>query len=228
MTRTRRTRPVRGQGSRGVRAAVSLLAALVIGGAAATRGRTTSPGVPPKVDPTRPTFAGDANPVPAEPSSPLPDHDTLERIFEADVAAGGTSLLVRSRARAPVPVQQRLLPLHARARAVHVHAPGRARWGSPAAGPTGSARPAPTRPCTRSRSPTRRWRRSPPSAGSTRATGQRPHRDRPADRPEEVHHRQQRRGHAAERHQHRHRADHADGHGGLAAGDDIRRARAPS
>ena len=35
----------------------------------------------------------------------------------------------------------------------------------------------------------------------------------PADRAEEVHHAQQRRGHAAERHQHRRRADDADGHG---------------
>ena len=83
---------LRGTPTRTRRGVFSLLAALVIGGTAATTAAADyKPGVPPKVDPTRPTFAGDANPVPAEPSSPLPDRSTLERIFEADVAAGGTS-----------------------------------------------------------------------------------------------------------------------------------------
>ena len=36
-------------------------------------------------------FAGSANPVPAESSNPVPDHRTLEKIFAADVANGGTS-----------------------------------------------------------------------------------------------------------------------------------------
>ena len=78
-----------GRRARGLRA---LLTAVVISGAAATTAAAEyTPGLPPKVDPARPTFAGQANPVPAEPSSPLPNHSTLERIFQADVAAGGTS-----------------------------------------------------------------------------------------------------------------------------------------
>src|SRR5262245_57543205 len=93
MTERGRGRPGDRGGARHVRRGVlSLLTAAVIAGAAATTAAATyKPGLPPKVDPSRPTFAGQASPVPAEPSSPVPDHTTLQRIFDADVAAGGTS-----------------------------------------------------------------------------------------------------------------------------------------
>jgi len=50
-----------------------------------------TPGIPAAVDPGTPTFAGAANPIPAEPVSFDPTRNTLQAIFDADVAAGGTS-----------------------------------------------------------------------------------------------------------------------------------------
>ena len=50
-----------------------------------------TPGIPAAVDPGTPTFAGSANPIPAEPASFDPTRNMLQAIFDADVAAGGTS-----------------------------------------------------------------------------------------------------------------------------------------
>jgi hypothetical protein len=50
-----------------------------------------TPGIPAAVDPGTPTFAGPANPVPAEPVAYNPTRNMLQDIFNADVAAGGTS-----------------------------------------------------------------------------------------------------------------------------------------
>src|SRR5215813_10561601 len=50
-----------------------------------------TPGIPAAVDPGTPTFAGSANPIPAEPASFDPTRSMLQAIFDADVAAGGTS-----------------------------------------------------------------------------------------------------------------------------------------
>ena len=50
-----------------------------------------TPGIPAAVDPGTPNFAGSANPVPAEPASFDPTRNMLQAIFDADVAAGGTS-----------------------------------------------------------------------------------------------------------------------------------------
>jgi hypothetical protein len=49
------------------------------------------PGLPPAVDPGTPVFGGLANPVPAEPAAFDPSGNRLQAIFDADVAAGGTS-----------------------------------------------------------------------------------------------------------------------------------------
>src|SRR6185503_3762009 len=49
------------------------------------------PGIPAAVDPGTPTFSGMANPVPAEPVAYNPGTSMLQAIFNADVAAGGTS-----------------------------------------------------------------------------------------------------------------------------------------
>ena len=70
----------------------AILGACVILAAGAPGARADyKPGIPPAVDPGTPVYAGLPDPVPAEPASPVPDGNTLERIFEADVAAGGTS-----------------------------------------------------------------------------------------------------------------------------------------
>src|SRR5689334_9916009 len=50
-----------------------------------------TPGIPAAVDPGTPTFGGQANPVPAEPVAFNPATSMLQAIFNADVAAGGTS-----------------------------------------------------------------------------------------------------------------------------------------
>ena len=49
------------------------------------------PGIPAAVDPGTPTFAGSATPVPAPPVAYDPTTNMLQAIFNADVAAGGTS-----------------------------------------------------------------------------------------------------------------------------------------
>lgn len=49
------------------------------------------PGIPPAVDPGTPTFTGLANPVPAEPAAYDPTTSMLQAIYDADMAAGGTS-----------------------------------------------------------------------------------------------------------------------------------------
>ena len=49
------------------------------------------PGEPPAVDPGEPTFTGSSTPIPAEPAAFDPSTSRLQAIFDADVAAGGTS-----------------------------------------------------------------------------------------------------------------------------------------
>jgi hypothetical protein len=50
-----------------------------------------TPGIPAAVDPGDPTFAGSSTPVPSPPAAFDPTTSTLQAIFNADVAAGGTS-----------------------------------------------------------------------------------------------------------------------------------------
>ena len=49
------------------------------------------PGMPPAVDPGTPSFSGSADPVPAEPVAYDPTTNMLQAIYDADMAAGGTS-----------------------------------------------------------------------------------------------------------------------------------------
>jgi hypothetical protein len=46
---------------------------------------------PAAIDPGPPVFAGDANPIPAEPAAFNPDRSQLQASYDADIAAGGTS-----------------------------------------------------------------------------------------------------------------------------------------
>lgn len=52
------------------------------------------PGMPPEIDPGTPVFSGLANPVPAEPASYDPATSMLQAIYDADLAAGGTSFWI--------------------------------------------------------------------------------------------------------------------------------------
>src|SRR5579859_1243504 len=49
------------------------------------------PGIPPGIDPGIPVYTGLPNPAPPEPVPFDPERSMLEAIFDADVAAGGTS-----------------------------------------------------------------------------------------------------------------------------------------
>ena len=49
------------------------------------------PGEPPAIDPGEPTWVGSATPIPAEPASYDPGKNMLQAIYDADIAAGGTS-----------------------------------------------------------------------------------------------------------------------------------------
>jgi len=49
------------------------------------------PGEPPAIDPGEPTWVGSATPMPAEPASYDPGKNMLQAIYDADIAAGGTS-----------------------------------------------------------------------------------------------------------------------------------------
>jgi len=74
------------------RAAVACLV-LVAGLAlfAGTAQARYQPGEPPGINPGEPTFTGAANPVPAEPVAYDPSRGMLRSIYDADIAAGGTS-----------------------------------------------------------------------------------------------------------------------------------------
>jgi hypothetical protein len=49
------------------------------------------PGEPPNIDPGTPTYTGLANPVPPEPAGYDPSRNMLRAMYDADLAAGGTS-----------------------------------------------------------------------------------------------------------------------------------------
>jgi hypothetical protein len=70
---------------------MSLLAASFLVAGAGPANAAGQPGEPPGVDPGTPPWTGPANPIPAEPASFDPAKRTLQSIFDADVAAGGTS-----------------------------------------------------------------------------------------------------------------------------------------
>ena len=208
------------------RRAVALTAMVVAVAAAAPARADYKPGIPPAVDPGTPVFTGSEQPVPAEPAAFEPGKSRLEAIYQADLAAGGTSFWFDRVLERPFLSQPGLVPLHARPRAVHVHPQRRACSASATATPTASARRAPTRRCTRSRSPASPSRRRPPSAASTRATGAATHTATGLSvGAAQVHHAQQRRGDDPDGHEHRHGADHAHADRRLAGRHHAGRAR---
>jgi hypothetical protein len=70
-------------------ASVALVASMVA--TAGTARASYHPGEPPGMDPGVPQFTGSDNPVPAPPGTYDPSSSRLQTIFDADVAAGGTS-----------------------------------------------------------------------------------------------------------------------------------------
>jgi Concanavalin A-like lectin/glucanases superfamily/F5/8 type C domain len=70
-------------------AGLAAMALLIPAGAPANA--AYQPGEPPGVNPGIPPWTGQASPVPDPPASLDPAHSTLQAIFDADVAAGGTS-----------------------------------------------------------------------------------------------------------------------------------------
>ncbi len=72
-------------------AIASLAAASLLIPAAAPASAASQPGEPVGVNPGTPPWTGQANPVPDPPASFNPAQSTLQSIFNADVAAGGTS-----------------------------------------------------------------------------------------------------------------------------------------
>lgn len=76
---------------------LSMITILLVGNvtpAIAVNSAAYTPGIPAAVDPGTPSFSGSSTPVPAEPASFSPTSSTMQAIFDADVAAGGTSYWV--------------------------------------------------------------------------------------------------------------------------------------
>ena len=193
----------------------AILGACVILAAGAPGARADyKPGIPPAVDPGTPVYAGLADPVPAEPSGPVPDGSTLERIFEADVAAGGTSYWFdRVLERPFLSNNDSYLYTRGRALYMYTHQAGTLGFANGWAyreRPTGSNQAMYTVAISGATLSEVDGR----APAVPEPLVERPHGDRPAHRPEEVHHAQQRRRDAADRDQHRHRGDDADGHRG--------------
>ena len=196
--------------------AVGAILAMGVAFGAAPANAVYQPGEPPSVDPGTPVFAGSANPVPAEPAAYDPTTSTLQADLRRRRRGRRHVVLVRPHPRPAVLQQRDSSAVHPRPGAVHVHPQCPARSASPAAGPaptaaagtpTGSRRPPSAAEPVHDRGvrrPAHRGHRT--SACSTRATTRRVF-TRPglSRRGEEVHHRQQRRGHRPDADQHRHR-----------------------
>jgi len=71
-------------------AAIAVLSVVMSLGVAPASGAYT-PGIPAAVDPGTPNFGGSGTPIPNPPASYDPTRNMLQAIFDADVAAGGTS-----------------------------------------------------------------------------------------------------------------------------------------
>ena len=83
------------------------------------------PGEPPGIDPGEPTFTGSATPVPPEPASFQPGRGMLRAIYDADVAAGGTSYWFdRILARPYLSADDSALMTRGRALYMYTHDPG--------------------------------------------------------------------------------------------------------
>jgi hypothetical protein len=116
-------------------AALALAASLAYGLGPA---RAAAPGDPPGIDPGDPPFTGPANPVPAEPAAFDPTKSMLKAIYDADVAAGGTSYWFdRVLARPFLNNSDSALFTRGRALYMYTHAPGVLGFGAGGQGANG-------------------------------------------------------------------------------------------
>jgi hypothetical protein len=84
------------------------------------------PGVPPEVDPGTPVFSGADSPVPTEPAAFDPGRSRLQAMYDADLAAGGTSFWFDRMLERPfLSNQDSYLYTRGRALYMYTHDPGR-------------------------------------------------------------------------------------------------------
>ena len=106
--------------------------------AAAPASAAYQPGEPPGINPGTPPWTGQANPVPDPPASFDPSQSTLQAIFDADVAAGGTSYWVdRILARPFSASDSRSLMTRGRALYMYTHDPSVLGFAGRGSGPNG-------------------------------------------------------------------------------------------
>ena len=230
MTRStiRRSNPSSGGRRRpaGRSAAAGLVLVLAATLLPVTAVRAADPEVPPAVDPGTPTYVGLDDPVPDGPVAFDPTRNMLQAFFDADEAAGGDSYWIDRCWSAPVraPAAPASGPCTPRAVPSSCTRTARTSSDSPA-----RAR-APTRAAAASAIASRSPKRHEPLHGDgvgrradragcrptpvSEPLVERPHRRRPAGRPAQVHHREQRRGHDPHADEYRQRADHPHDHRG--------------
>lgn len=115
-------RRVKARALPGLLLAVGLLASSVVGGGTALA--VYQPGIPDAADVGHPTFGGSTTPVPAEPAAYNPSTNMMQAIFDADVAAGGTSYWfdrILARPYAPTSVDAAADVLMTRGRALYMY-----------------------------------------------------------------------------------------------------------
>ncbi len=115
-----------------------VLAPALLAGLAYGLGPARAADDPPGIDPGDPPFTGSADPVPAEPAAFDPTKSRLRAIFDADVAAGGTSYWFdRILARPFLNNADSTLFTRGRALYMYSHNPGVLGFGAGGQGPNG-------------------------------------------------------------------------------------------
>jgi Concanavalin A-like lectin/glucanases superfamily/F5/8 type C domain len=103
-------------------------------------GSSAAAAIPPAVDPGTPVFAGSATPIPAEPAAYNPSQGMLQAIYNADLAAGGTSFWMDRILARPFSNGAGETQLLTRGRALfmYTHAPGKLGFASSSATDNGN------------------------------------------------------------------------------------------
>ena len=117
-------------------ALVTSLAVIALGASPASA--VYHPGEPPNIDPGTPVYRGLANPVPPEPAELDPTRSMLRDIYDADLAAGGTSFWFDRILERPF-LNNADSTLFTRGRALYMytHAPGTLGFAAGGTGPNG-------------------------------------------------------------------------------------------
>ena len=202
------------------------LTAIAVAAAAATPARADyKPGIPPAVDPGTPVFTGSEQPVPAEPAAFEPGKSRLEAIYQADLAAGGTSFWIdRVLERPFLSNQDSYLYTRGRALYMYTHNAGVLGFGQRLRVPRASDGRQPDAVLDHDpRCHVHGDDRGAPPVPQPLALD--PHRGGTQRRPAQVHHAQQRRGDRSDGHEHRRGVNHAHSDRRVAGGHDFGGAR---